>query len=99
MQLTVRTFIFLLSLFRMLWHLDFYLLQHLICFTLFRVVCLGVYLVVFEIKRNSLFCFPPPQHIAKYLQAEAVKKDQRDFLTGWKGYFKMVSRFVFSSDS
>uniref|UniRef100_A0A673XXQ1 Sentrin-specific protease 3-like n=1 Tax=Salmo trutta TaxID=8032 RepID=A0A673XXQ1_SALTR len=30
-----------------------------------------------------------PKHIAKYLQAEAVKKDQRDFLTGWKGYFKM----------
>nr|XP_023653345.1 sentrin-specific protease 3-like [Paramormyrops kingsleyae]XP_023653347.1 sentrin-specific protease 3-like [Paramormyrops kingsleyae] len=30
-----------------------------------------------------------PKHIAKYLQAEAVKKEQRDFLTGWKGYFKM----------
>ncbi|XP_041738632.1 sentrin-specific protease 3 [Coregonus clupeaformis] len=30
-----------------------------------------------------------PKHIAKYLQAEAVKKEQRDFLPGWKGYFKM----------
>ncbi|XP_061090965.1 sentrin-specific protease 3b isoform X2 [Conger conger] len=30
-----------------------------------------------------------PKHIAKYLQAEAVKKEQRDFLTGWKGFFKM----------
>lgn len=30
-----------------------------------------------------------PKHIAKYLQAEAAKKDRRDFLTGWKGYFKM----------
>ncbi|XP_035291076.1 sentrin-specific protease 3a [Anguilla anguilla] len=30
-----------------------------------------------------------PKHIAKYLQAEAVKKEQKDFLTGWKGFFKM----------
>lgn len=30
-----------------------------------------------------------PKHIFKYLQAEAVKKEQRDFLTGWKGFFKM----------
>ncbi|KAG7484518.1 hypothetical protein MATL_G00050220 [Megalops atlanticus] len=30
-----------------------------------------------------------PKHIAKYLQAEAVKKEQRDFLSGWKGFFKM----------
>ncbi|XP_015196342.2 sentrin-specific protease 3 [Lepisosteus oculatus] len=30
-----------------------------------------------------------PKHIAKYLQAEAVKKDQTDFLTGWRGFFKM----------
>ncbi|KAJ8416823.1 hypothetical protein AAFF_G00327010 [Aldrovandia affinis] len=30
-----------------------------------------------------------PKHIAKYLQAEAVKKEQSDFLTGWKGFFKM----------
>ncbi|XP_026173944.1 sentrin-specific protease 3b [Mastacembelus armatus] len=29
-----------------------------------------------------------PKHIFKYLQAEAIKKD-RDFLTGWKGFFKM----------
>ncbi|KAI1903333.1 hypothetical protein AGOR_G00026120 [Albula goreensis] len=30
-----------------------------------------------------------PKHIAKYLQAEAVKKEKKDFLTGWKGFFKM----------
>lgn len=36
------------------------------------------------------FCFCL-QHIFKYLQAEAIKKDQQDFLTGWKGFFKMVS--------
>ncbi|XP_044527538.1 sentrin-specific protease 3 isoform X1 [Gracilinanus agilis] len=30
-----------------------------------------------------------PKHIAKYLQAEAVKKDRLDFHQGWKGYFKM----------
>ncbi|EHA98415.1 Sentrin-specific protease 3 [Heterocephalus glaber] len=30
-----------------------------------------------------------PKHIAKYLQAEAVKKDQLDFPQGWKGSFKM----------
>nr|XP_046236833.1 sentrin-specific protease 3b [Scatophagus argus] len=30
-----------------------------------------------------------PKHIFKYLQAEAIKKDQQDFLTGWKGFFKM----------
>ncbi|KAL4660623.1 sentrin-specific protease 3-like [Arapaima gigas] len=30
-----------------------------------------------------------PKHIAKYLQAEAIKKEQRDFLAGWKGIFKM----------
>ncbi|XP_008326456.1 sentrin-specific protease 3b [Cynoglossus semilaevis] len=30
-----------------------------------------------------------PKHIFKYLQAEAIKKDRRDFLTGWKGFFKM----------
>ncbi|KAJ8342987.1 hypothetical protein SKAU_G00329150 [Synaphobranchus kaupii] len=30
-----------------------------------------------------------PKHIAKYLQAEAIKKEQKDFLTGWKGFFKM----------
>lgn len=30
------------------------------------------------------------QHIFKYLQAEAVKKEQPGFLTGWKGFFKMV---------
>ncbi|XP_018588799.1 sentrin-specific protease 3b [Scleropages formosus] len=30
-----------------------------------------------------------PKHIAKYLQAEAIKKEQREFLNGWKGFFKM----------
>uniref|UniRef100_H2ZZN7 SUMO specific peptidase 3 n=1 Tax=Latimeria chalumnae TaxID=7897 RepID=H2ZZN7_LATCH len=30
-----------------------------------------------------------PKHIAKYLQAEAVKKNRLDFFNGWKGYFKM----------
>ncbi|KAM9335645.1 sentrin-specific protease 3b [Symphorus nematophorus] len=30
-----------------------------------------------------------PKHIFKYLQAEAIKKDQQEFLTGWKGFFKM----------
>ncbi|TRY81547.1 hypothetical protein DNTS_012075 [Danionella cerebrum] len=33
-----------------------------------------------------------PKHIAKYLQAEAVKKDQKDFYTGWKGFFKMYCK-------
>ncbi|XP_016413596.1 sentrin-specific protease 3a [Sinocyclocheilus rhinocerous] len=30
-----------------------------------------------------------PKHIAKYLQAEAVKREQKEFYTGWKGFFKM----------
>ncbi|KAK6477985.1 sentrin-specific protease 3-like [Huso huso] len=30
-----------------------------------------------------------PKHIAKYLQAEALKKDKPDFCDGWKGFFKM----------
>ncbi|XP_071988029.1 sentrin-specific protease 3 [Engystomops pustulosus] len=30
-----------------------------------------------------------PKHIAKYLQAEAVKKERPEFINGWKGYFKM----------
>ncbi|XP_022519425.2 sentrin-specific protease 3a [Astyanax mexicanus] len=30
-----------------------------------------------------------PKHIAKYLLAEAIKRDQRDFYTGWRGLFKM----------
>ncbi|XP_041093418.1 sentrin-specific protease 3-like isoform X2 [Polyodon spathula] len=30
-----------------------------------------------------------PKHIAKYLQAEALKKDKTDFCEGWKGLFKM----------
>lgn len=35
------------------------------------------------------------QHIFKYLQAEAIKKDKQDFLTGWKGLFKMVNIYNF----
>ncbi|XP_016339658.1 uncharacterized protein LOC107687035 [Sinocyclocheilus anshuiensis] len=30
-----------------------------------------------------------PKHIFKYLQAEAMIKEKRDFCTGWKGFFKM----------
>ncbi|XP_062904755.1 uncharacterized protein LOC134346877 [Mobula hypostoma] len=30
-----------------------------------------------------------PKHIGKYLQAEAAKKNRRDFYDDWKGYFKM----------
>lgn len=30
-----------------------------------------------------------PKHIAKYLQAEAIKREQKEFYTGWKGFFKM----------
>ncbi|KAK2900308.1 hypothetical protein Q8A73_013437 [Channa argus] len=30
-----------------------------------------------------------PKHIFKYLQAEAIKKEQQTFQTGWKGFFKM----------
>ncbi|XP_040271300.1 sentrin-specific protease 3 [Bufo bufo] len=30
-----------------------------------------------------------PKHIAKYLQAEAIKKERPEFFSDWKGYFKM----------
>ncbi|XP_058239831.1 sentrin-specific protease 3a isoform X3 [Hemibagrus wyckioides] len=30
-----------------------------------------------------------PKHIWKYLQAEAMKREQREFYTGWTGFFKM----------
>ncbi|KAE8620786.1 hypothetical protein XENTR_v10010467 [Xenopus tropicalis] len=30
-----------------------------------------------------------PKHIAKYLQAEAVKKERPEYVSGWKGFFKM----------
>uniref|UniRef100_A0A673JLT5 Sentrin-specific protease 3-like n=1 Tax=Sinocyclocheilus rhinocerous TaxID=307959 RepID=A0A673JLT5_9TELE len=30
-----------------------------------------------------------PKHIAKYLQGEAIKREQKEFYTGWKGFFKM----------
>ncbi|KAM6949093.1 sentrin-specific protease 3b [Aplochiton taeniatus] len=54
-------------------------------------------LVSVDISRRAITYFDSqrtlnrrcPKHIAKYLQAEAIKKDQKDFLTGWKGYFKM----------
>ncbi|XP_064184857.1 sentrin-specific protease 3-like isoform X1 [Anguilla rostrata] len=54
-------------------------------------------LVCVDIPRRAITYFDSqrtlnrrcPKHIAKYLQAEAVKKEQKDFLTGWKGFFKM----------
>lgn len=54
-------------------------------------------LVSVDIKRRSITYFDSqrtlnrrcPKHIFKYLQAEAMIKDKRDFLTGWKGFFKM----------
>lgn len=54
-------------------------------------------LVSVDIKERSITYFDSqrtlnrrcPKHIFKYLQAEAVIKGKRDFLTGWKGFFKM----------
>ncbi|XP_067307421.1 sentrin-specific protease 3b [Pseudorasbora parva] len=54
-------------------------------------------LVSVDIKQRSITYFDSqrtlnrrcPKHIFKYLQAEAMIKDKRDFLTGWKGFFKM----------
>ncbi|XP_048040056.1 sentrin-specific protease 3b [Megalobrama amblycephala] len=54
-------------------------------------------LVSVDIKRRSITYFDSqrtlnrrcPKHIFKYLQAEAMIKDKKDFLTGWKGFFKM----------
>lgn len=54
-------------------------------------------LVSVDISRRAITYFDSqrtlnrrcPKHIFKYLQAEAIKKDRQDFLTGWKGYFKM----------
>lgn len=54
-------------------------------------------LVSVDISRRAITYFDSqrtlnrrcPKHIFKYLQAEAIKKDRRDFLDGWKGYFKM----------
>ncbi|XP_061104677.1 sentrin-specific protease 3a [Conger conger] len=54
-------------------------------------------LVCVDVPRRSITYFDSqrtlnrrcPKHIAKYLQAEAVKKEQKDFLTGWNGFFKM----------
>ncbi|XP_057711047.1 sentrin-specific protease 3-like [Corythoichthys intestinalis] len=54
-------------------------------------------LVSVDIPGKTIFYFDSqrtlnrrcPKHIHKYLQAEAIKKDQKDFLTGWKGFFKM----------
>ncbi|XP_017282569.1 sentrin-specific protease 3-like isoform X2 [Kryptolebias marmoratus] len=54
-------------------------------------------LVSVDISRRTITYFDSqrtlnrrcPKHIFKYLQAEAIKKDKQDFLTGWKGLFKM----------
>ncbi|KAA0723222.1 Sentrin-specific protease 3 [Triplophysa tibetana] len=54
-------------------------------------------LVSVDIKQRSITYFDSqrtlnrrcPKHISKYLQAEAILKEQRDFLSGWKGFFKM----------
>ncbi|XP_051963057.1 sentrin-specific protease 3b isoform X2 [Xyrauchen texanus] len=54
-------------------------------------------LVSVDIKRRYITYFDSqrtlnrrcPKHIFKYLQAEAMIKEKRDFLTGWKGFFKM----------
>ncbi|XP_076145219.1 sentrin-specific protease 3b [Alosa pseudoharengus] len=54
-------------------------------------------LVSVDIKRKAVTYFDSqrtlnnrcPKHIAKYLLAEAFMKQRRDFMTGWKGYFKM----------
>lgn len=37
-------------------------------------------------------CLTPPlrQHICRYLQAEADRKERPDFREGWRGAFKMV---------
>ncbi|XP_066537515.1 sentrin-specific protease 3b [Hoplias malabaricus] len=54
-------------------------------------------LVSVDIKQRTITYFDSqrtlnrrcPKHIFKYLQAEAIIKHQRDFLTGWRGFFKM----------
>ncbi|XP_028847497.1 sentrin-specific protease 3b [Denticeps clupeoides] len=54
-------------------------------------------LVSVDIKHKTITYFDSqrtlnkrcPKHIAKYLLAEAYMKERRDFLTDWKGYFKM----------
>ncbi|XP_028912135.1 sentrin-specific protease 3 [Ornithorhynchus anatinus] len=54
-------------------------------------------LVSVDVRRRTITYFDSqrtlnrrcPKHIAKYLQAEAAKKDRPDFHQGWKGYFKM----------
>lgn len=60
-----------------------------------QVLCLCVYVCDYMYKHQCLYrLMPLPfQHIFKYLQAEAVKKEKQEFLTGWKGFFKMVRRF------
>uniref|UniRef100_UPI003F778516 Maltose/maltodextrin-binding periplasmic protein,Sentrin-specific protease 3 n=1 Tax=Homo sapiens TaxID=9606 RepID=UPI003F778516 len=65
-------------------------------------------LISVDVRRRTITYFDSqrtlnrrcPKHIAKYLQAEAVKKDRLDFHQGWKGYFKMnVARQNNDSDS
>ncbi|XP_056431736.1 sentrin-specific protease 5-like isoform X1 [Gadus chalcogrammus] len=54
-------------------------------------------LVCVDIPRRAITYFDSqrtlnrrcPKHIFKYLQAEAIKKQRQDFLTGWNGFFKM----------
>nr|XP_033780233.1 sentrin-specific protease 3 [Geotrypetes seraphini] len=54
-------------------------------------------LISVNVKQKSITYFDSqrtlnrrcPKHIAKYLQAEAVKKARPDFYEGWKGFFKM----------
>ncbi|XP_016101691.1 uncharacterized protein [Sinocyclocheilus grahami] len=54
-------------------------------------------LISVDIKQHSITYFDSqrtlnrrcPKHIFKYLQAEAMIKEKRDFLTWWKGFFKM----------
>ncbi|XP_062849248.1 sentrin-specific protease 3b [Trichomycterus rosablanca] len=54
-------------------------------------------LVSVDIKQRSITYFDSqrtvnrrcPKHIFKYLQAEAIIKQQREFRTGWRGFFKM----------
>ncbi|KAI2581120.1 SENP3 isoform 6, partial [Pan troglodytes] len=59
-------------------------------------------LISVDVRRRTITYFDSqrtlnrrcPKHIAKYLQAEAVKKDRLDFHQGWKGYFKMYCKHL-----
>ena len=45
--------------------------------------------------RPSRLTPPLRQHICRYLQAEADRKERPDFREGWRGAFKMVRGGVF----